>query len=465
MQKHGLPIILGITIFYIVITALIGLRSKKYTRDAENFMDGGRNIGTLMAASLLISEFIGTGSTMGTAELAFDKGISAAWNLITMFFAFILFAFFMAPKYQKIGEYTISGVLAREYGDGVRLLTSLIMISSLMMINITLYVGGTSAIVSLLNIPANIAVYIIAVITILYVSAGGLRGVAHIAVCHSIVKFLGIVFVISTALRMSGGLKNLQTIMPPLYFSWDGVGVSTIFAWTIGNIGAVFSTQYVIQAINAVSSETEAKRTSILVGILIAPIGIMSAIIGIAAKALFPSIKGIMAVPLFATLMNPWMGGIVIAGLVAAVFGTVSACTLGATALIMKDIYIPLVNPNDPHQLIASRFISVVVGFLPIPFALLMPEILKVVFFSRALRTVIAIVVIGTFYFPSFCTNGGVLWSLVLATVGTTIWYSLGNPFGIDNMYVAVALTLITMGFAHLLFLRKGNIAKNKASC
>lgn len=384
MKQEGLPIVLGITIFYIVVTAWIGLRSRRYTQDAQKFMDGGRNLSWMVAVLLLISEFIGTGSTMGTAELAFEKGISAAWNLITLFVAFILFGFLMAPKYQRIGEYTVSGVLARQYGDGVRLLTSLIMIYALILINISLYVGGISAIVSVLNIPTNLAVYLIAAIAILYVSAGGLLAVANTSVLHSLVKMVSLVMVFTMALKMCGGLQNLYTTMPPLYFSWDGVGVSTIFAWTIGNIGAIFSTQYVIQAINAVGSEAEAKRTSIVTGLLVAPIGIMAAIIGIAAKALFPSIKGIMALPLFATLMNPWLEGIVIAGLVAAVFGTVSACTLGVTALILKDIYIPLVKPGDRHQLIATRFISVAVGLVPVPFAMLMPEILKTVFFLKS---------------------------------------------------------------------------------
>jgi solute:Na+ symporter, SSS family len=46
------------------------------------------------------------------------------------------------------------------------------------------------------------------------------------------------------------------------------------------------------------------------------------------------------------SLMNPFFGGLVVAGLIAAVFGTVAASTIGSAALILKDFYIPFFNKN-----------------------------------------------------------------------------------------------------------------------
>ena len=339
MNNQNLTIILVMTIAYIVITAGIGIWTKKFAGSTSKFMQGGRDMGTLVIAVLLMSEFIGTGSTMGTAETAFNKGISASWNLISMFFAFVFFAYFMAAKYQRTGEYTISGVIAKKYGDKTRLITSLIMIYALTVVNISMYVGGAATLATIFKIPTTAAVFVIAIVTMIYVSIGGIKGVAYTNLVHATVKYAGLIITTVVALRMSGGLGNLQAAMKPMYFSWDGVGVSTIMAWTIANIGAIFSTQYVIQAIASISNEKKAKRASLLAGGLVIPIGLMAAFIGVAAKYLFPTIKGNMAIPQFASVMNPWLGAIVIAGLVAAVFGTVSAGTLGSTALVIKDIY------------------------------------------------------------------------------------------------------------------------------
>lgn len=450
MSNQATTIILGIAVAYILVTAIIGIWTKKFTGTTSKFMTGGRDMGTFIIAVLLMSEFIGTGSTMGTAETAFSKGISAAWNLISMFLAFVLFAYLMAPKFQKTGEYTISGAIAKKYGNGARLATSIIMIYALVVVNISMYVGGAATIAAILKVPTALAVYITGAVTILYVAAGGLKGVAYTNLLHATVKYLGMIITTVVALLLVGDVGHMRVAMKPIYFSWSGVGLSTIIAWTIANIGAIFSTQYVIQAIGAISDDRKAKRASLLAGVMIVPIGLMAAFVGVAAKFLFPNIKGAMAIPEFATAMNPWLGGIVIAGLVAAVFGTVSAGTLGSTALVMKDIYIPLVKPNERHQLLATRIISIVLGLLPIPFAMFMPGILKTIFFARALRTAISMVAICMFYLPYFSSSRGALWGLLTATAGTTVWFLLGNPYGIDNIYVAAVLPLLVMGIDHL---------------
>jgi SSS family solute:Na+ symporter len=36
----------------------------------------------------------------------------------------------------------------------------------------------------------------------------------------------------------------------------------------------------------------------------------------------------------------------------------------------------------------------------------------------------------------------------LIATIG---WFMMGNPFGIDNAYIALVVPLTVMGFSHLL--------------
>ena len=452
MGAHSVSIILSVVIAYIVLTVLLSLWTKKFTSTSLRFMTGGRDMGILVIGVLLMSEFIGTAATMGTAEAAFAKGISAAWNLVSMCLAFILFAYLMASRFQRLGEYTISGAVATRYGEKVRLMTSLIMIYALLVVNISMYVGGAATIATILHLPTYMGILITGAVTVLYVAIGGIKGVAYTNLIHASIKYFGLIITTVVALQFSGGsLTHLREVMPPAYFSLTGVGLATIIAWTIGNIGAVFSTQYVIQAICAIKDEHKARKASVLAGVLMIPVGLMSAFIGIAAKYLYPQIKGVSAIPTLAARMDPWFGGLVIAGLVAAVFGTVSASTLGSTALVMKDFYVPLLKPGEKHTLIATRLLSIGIGLLPIPFAMLMPGVLKTIFFARALRTSIAIVAICLFFAPRFSSGRGAFWGLLLATLGATGWFLAGNPLGIDNIYVAAAIPLLVMGVDHML--------------
>jgi solute:Na+ symporter, SSS family len=54
------------------------------------------------------------------------------------------------------------------------------------------------------------------------------------------------------------------------------------------------------------------------------------------------------------------------------------------------------------------------------------------------------------FYLPLFASNRGATAGLIGAAISTTVWYLLGNPFGIDNMYVAAATPLVVMAVERL---------------
>ena len=92
------------------------------------------------------------------------------------------------------------------------------------------------------------------------------------------------------------------------------------------------STQYVIQTISSLKTPEEAKKASIFAALWLAPLGFIAAYIGLAARALFPTIKSVRALPEFLKYMNPWLAGIVATGILAVAFVTILACHLGATA-------------------------------------------------------------------------------------------------------------------------------------
>lgn len=436
-------IIMGFVIVYILATMSISVWARKFAGTTSKFMVGNKDMGITVIAILLMSEWIGTSATMGTAEIAFNKGISAAWNLTALFIAMILFSIFMAKKYRETGEHTISGLIAQKYGNTAARITAIIMIYAMGVLNIQLYVGGAAILGTILHLPTTIAVWATAFICIIYVTLGGMKSVAYTNIVHAVFKYIGITITTIFALQLSGGLENLAAKMPPVYFApVEGVGVTQIIAWIVGSIGAVFCTQYVIQAIGSSKDGATAMKASLLAGILIIPIALMASVVGIAAKFLYPGIKGLWAIPYFATNMHPVMGGIVISALMATVFGTVSATTLGATALIVRDFYTPLANPDEKKKLIATRVIAAIFGLLPVGFALLTPEIVKTLFFARALRTSLSVVVVCMFYFPFFSSGRGVSVSLLASIFATTAWFLAGDPFGIDNVYIAIVVPL-----------------------
>ncbi|MDM5201179.1 sodium:solute symporter family protein [Fictibacillus enclensis] len=458
-------IIMGIVILYVLATSCLGLYTKRFSKSSDKYMTGGKAFGPFVIGVLMMSEFIGTGSTIGTAQTAFSEGISASWNLITLALAFALFAYTLAKKFHERGEYTISGAISKTYGNGARTITSIVMIYALGVVNVSMYAGGAATLSAILHIPHSMAAILVGVVTVVYVSLGGMFAVAYTNLIHAFFKYVGLILAVSFSLAAVGGFSGLSIEMKPSMLNWTGISWPTIIAWTIANIGSIFSTQYIIQAVSSTTDDANAKKASIYAGLMVIPVGIMAALIGMAASVLFPDIASSEAFPMTTTLMNPFLAGLVIAGLIAAVFGTVAASTIGAAALLLKDFYTPFFNRegSDAKSLRFSRIATIVMGLLPIPFAIFAPEILNTIFFARALRTTIAVIVILMFYFPRFSSGFGATMGMVSAVVTTTIWFLSGNPLHIDNIYIAAITPFIVMSIDHL-FRKNKRVHQNEQS-
>ena len=228
--------------------------------------------------------------------------------------------------------------------------------------------------------------------------------------------------------------------------TWDGkIGPSTMSAWFIANVGAIFSTQYIIQAISSLKDPGEIRRATYIAGALCVPIGIALGVIGVAAKFLFPEIKSIYAFPVFLNHMSPVLAGIVMTSLVASVLVGVTSISLAISALVIRDFYVPIMQPSPESELRMSRLLSIPIGFLPLIFVLFVPAILHLSFFTRALRLSIAVVAMIAFYLPLYGSNRGATLGLLAAVVSATGWYLLEDPFGIDDIYIALIVPAIVM--------------------
>lgn len=447
---NRLWIIFGFAAFYIIVTTAVGMWSVKKTKDTESFMTAKNQMSTWVIGFLLMSEFIGSGATIGTAQGAYEKGMAVAWNCSTLAFGYLLYSFLLAPKMNALGEYTISGALAKHYGNGVRLLVSVAMAIALTTVCVAVYTGGASAIAALLHISIESAVYIIAIAATLNVAFGGLRGVGYANIIHTAFKFLGLIIVCVVAWVVTHNNPELVARIPESHFSlFAGVKGSQLLAWLIGNIGAVFSTQYVLQCVCSLPNQKEARKATMIAGFAIFPIGFLAAYIGVMSTGIFPGIKSVMAMPAYFDIMNPWLVAIVTASIIASTFVSILACQLGATALIVKDFYVPFVKPNEKHKIWATRIMSVIIGLIPIPFAIGVPGMIKTFFFARALRSSITVLLLFMIFAPFMATKKGGTVALVLSLIGTISWMIMGNPYGIDNIYVAIFIPTVVILLDH----------------
>ena len=437
-------LIVGMVVAYILFTTWLTWRLRSKT--SGDFMEGSRAMPAFIVGIMLMSEYIGAKSTIGTAQAAFEDGFAASWSVIGAAIGFPLFGLILVKRIYNTGKITISGAIAEKYGSSTKNIISLIMIYALLLVNVGNYISGAAAISTVLKIDLTQAAFITAVVSTFYFAFGGMKGVAWVTLLHSAIKYIGILIILYVALKMTGGVAPMIEKMPAFYWTWDGhVGASTIVAWLIGTVGSIFCTQFVIQAISSTKDVKSAKRATWVAFIFCLPIGLAMALIGVAAKFAHPDIKSLYALPVFLQDMSPWLAGIVTTSLVASIFVSVGTVALAIASLVVKDFYVPWRNPTPEREFKMTRWISIGIGFFPLLFVLFFPEVLKLSFFTRAIRLSITVVAIMAFYLPWFKSTRGANAGLIGACVVTSVWFLMGNPFGIDNMYVALITPAIIM--------------------
>ncbi|WP_407154707.1 sodium:solute symporter family protein [Bradyrhizobium sp. STM 3557] len=437
-------LVVAMIVAYIAFTSWLTIKLRSRTND--QFMTGARAMPAVVVGILMMSEFIGAKSTVGTAQEAFQSGMAAGWAVLGASIGFLLFGLLMVKKLYNSGEYTISAAIAQKYGKSTMLTVSVIMIYALLLVNVGNYVSGAAAIATALHVSLPVAMCIIAVVSTFYYVFGGLKGVAWVTILHSAVKVIGIVIIFAVAMSLTGGIAPIQAKLPAYYFTWDGkIGFATIFAWTFGTVGAIFSTQFIVQAISSTPSAQDARKATFYAAALCLPLGFLLALIGVAAKFLYPDMKSLYALPVFLEKMPPLASAFVTTSLVASIFVSVCTVALAIASLVVRDFYVPYWKPTAERELKMTRLFSVLIGVVPLVFVFFIPEILKLSFFTRALRLSITLVAMMGFYLPMFVSNRGATAGLIGAAISTTVWYLLGNPFDIDNMYIAAVTPLIVM--------------------
>src|SRR6201995_1906924 len=101
---------LAIVTGYMVSLGLLTTFNQSSVNTTTTFASGTRGhsgIPAVLVGLMLMSEFIGTSASVGTAQEAYVSGISAAWNIIALGAGFLFYAWFLAGKYKESGHNTI----------------------------------------------------------------------------------------------------------------------------------------------------------------------------------------------------------------------------------------------------------------------------------------------------------------------------------------------------------------------
>jgi solute:Na+ symporter, SSS family len=465
-------IYLVIVVAYFGLITLISLLTKKVaSRSAADYLVAGRNLGVIACAVVVASEWLGGMSTIGVSEKAFTSGTMQPilYNISTAV-GMIIIGFTVARHYRQNNVHTVSEMLENLFGRRARAISAIAFLFAYIVLAFVQLQTASSVISAMFGTPWIYSVIISSVVITAYTYVGGMHALAITGIIHVVAMFGGIGIAAWIGVSDVGGFGALREAMisqgapSNLYNPFSG-GLSYAWSLILGGVLGGMAGQASIQPIFAARSAAIAKKAAILSSLIIAPFGIMVALLGLVARtgkyfdittAASPLWKAGIINPkmVLPTLMvtpefiHPILGGIALAGILAAILSTVGPVNFAVVTIATKDIYHGIINKTAVDQKLIStaRKLVILVNLITIPLAIYSTgAILSVAYISYGIRAIGAIVIMLGIYQRGWISTDGVRWAFIggsLAVIVNIIARMIGW-WRIEDTYMAVGAAIV----------------------
>jgi SSS family solute:Na+ symporter len=443
-----LIVIIGYALFLILLGYTIG----KHVKGASDFFVGSRSFSWQLLFTTLIAANIGAGSTVGVTGLAYRYGVSSWWWIGCSGLGSLILAYIVGPAVWRVAKkqnlFTMGDYLDYRYSPAFRGVTSTMMAIG----TLALFSGQLLGIAWILNIVAEVpkvyGIIIAAVVVTLYFSSGGLKSAAIVNIIELAVILAGFCIAAPFALQYVGGVEGLHRqvaahLQDPAaidaYFSWNGMGNSTILGYFLMLTPAFCISPGLIGKVYSARDEQAIRWGTLLNGIVQLLFAFLPMLIGMCAFAAFPDLGNQeLALPKAMREMMPFgISALALSAIFAAEVSTCDTVLYMLATSLSKDLYKTFIRPQatDEELLRMTRKITVACGLIGIFVAYYMANIISAMAIFYSLMTVC---LAAPFLFGLFTRKASVRGAFLSAIIGVALVMGLrlfngGKGIGILN--------------------------------
>ncbi|MBA3271008.1 MAG: sodium:solute symporter family protein [Acidobacteria bacterium] len=465
------PIALVMIAAYLVGTTLLGMVMMRRSRGGDDWAVADGKMGTLMIAVGIAGTRVGGAATYGVAGDVITGGIWSMWYSVNSFLALALVGVFYAVPYRRLGIQTVGEVFVHRFGSRrCQWLTSLCVQMEYLIVNIIEpYVIGR-ILTAMTGIPFGITVLASGLIIVTYTSMGGLWGSAATNLIHCVAILVGLGAVALIGLNHLGGWDQVvlsvdatiaTTGQAATWWSVAGAGwlpvIGMFFAATMHTPAASVYCNFAA----AGRDERTVKRAFLFGGLIAAPMPLLAGVIGIETLAKYGAeaqLASYQTLTRLALDINPWVGGMALAAVLAAVISSGGPILLSSATMFVRDWLPASKDWSQGRRLRAYRTTTIVYGMGAAVIAWLGPitSILDLLLFGFAMVVPPALAVTYSLYWKR-TTEAGAFWGMMLGFVGGLTWYAFthfvlpGQGEGIDPSYPTFFIPLIAIPLISLL--------------
>lgn len=424
----NIPLI--IVLCYIVALFAISYYANKLAKQgAEHFILAGRKLTTPLVAVTITGLAIGGASTIGVSERAYNVGLAAGWYNVAWAAGAIIMGLVAAAKYRELNVSTVPELFEKFYDTKGRIICVIGQIIIQLVITSLQYLAGGAILASLLpgifTFKTGMITSAIVFIGITFIGGMWSAGLANLL--NVALIYIGITIATFMTLSSQGGLGNIVAKLPtdvPYLHPINGLGWVVIASWFAVMMTQTMSLQGPVQISFGAKDAKTARNGFIIGGLLMIPVGFLSALMGIAAKAAFPDISATLALPKIIISLNPAIAGLTLAALWAADVSTACNLLLGSATLFSQDIYKRFINPNidEKHFMFITRASVAVLGIITFFLALTVVGILKTLLIGLSLTTAFTVVFLFTIFAPQLCRKNSAFYTTLVGIIILVLW-------------------------------------------
>ena len=272
---------------YLLLTLLIGFFAARHTNSAGEFQ--GKQLTTAAVVFAAAGEWLGGTATFGVSEYGFTYGISGAWCTIANGLGVLFLAFLFAKLYRSLNLRTVPAIVSHYFGVSARHVSCVLLVLVMLVVGLSQIIAAGKLGQALLGVEFKTTVTIFAFVFILFTFFGGMRSVAAANCMHLVVMYAGCIIALLICVYEQGGTamfaataKNIE----PEIFDPTAISGTKIPSWIIASLLGACTAQAGIQPVLAAKDVPTAKRSCLYTALVMAPFGLVSASLGIAARVL-----------------------------------------------------------------------------------------------------------------------------------------------------------------------------------
>ena len=255
-----MSIYLYIILAYLLVLTVFNFYRARRVKSQEDFMLAGRKLKTSVMVFTLICTWIGSGTFIAGAELAYLAGFSSQMLHAGAWLGIIII-YFLAAKIRTFGQYTIGDILEVRYGPAARVFGAIaIIIAFTAIVSYQFVAGGFILnVVTAGAIPDSTGIIIAAIFVILFTAVGGMVAVAYTDLPNGIIIVLACLLATPFVVLAAGGLPQAQQALDPGHFAVFNPGHGAYPALKF--IGYFLATMFLLMGVQSMYQKFYSAKT------------------------------------------------------------------------------------------------------------------------------------------------------------------------------------------------------------